>query len=335
MALFEIDPIIRRLDDDRIRALNAGSITEADLMRLVRQDDPFAFVNGVLHYISPEEEKQQREGFVKSRIVQIKQTGDIDANYLYEHQDEFLSAYPEASGVYEEIRAIIEKDSCTGCAMRAHSRRMLDAVLALDPSGRDLSAITADVVFNQRFPHGLARLRRETITVDESKIQIPPFFARKRVPILPEGSENKTPLPPPAVEAPTEPRKHTDRKDVVELLLAIANAAHAEYHLVESMSYNQEKNLAPLTAALGDARRLRVDLMQKLADSNPNARSLWCTLKHLLLLQFHLMELHERAFDGKYLELSRRVSLLVDDLLSADLGGDFRDCPRCEDDRAQ
>jgi hypothetical protein len=54
--------------------------------------------------------------------------------------------------------------------------------------------------------------------------------------------------------------KKLDRKEIVELVQAISNCAHCEYHLVESISINNEISPIELQAKVLEFREMRVSL---------------------------------------------------------------------------
>ena len=102
--MFKIDHIIRKIDDPRIKALNSGRIDEADLMKLVKPEDPFYFGQGELKYLSEAEEKANLTRFIQDTKNIIKQTGRIDANYIYEKIEFFGKAFPEIMDMYPAIK---------------------------------------------------------------------------------------------------------------------------------------------------------------------------------------------------------------------------------------
>ena len=125
-----------------------------------------------------------------------------------------------------------------------------------------------------------------------------------------------------------------DRKEIVELMHACANAAHAEYHLVELMSINCDETsiIDEFVKQLDCIRNIRVGLMEQLSRQCESVNPLWCVLKHLLLLQFHLFEVYEKSKNVDILKKSQQTMLVIDDLLSVDGLNVLKSCPRCEDD---
>lgn len=124
-----------------------------------------------------------------------------------------------------------------------------------------------------------------------------------------------------------------DRKDIVELLYAISNVAHAEYHLVETLMINQDIAPQPLIDQLQKLRTIRTSLMTQLSIIKPQAGKLWCIIKHLLLTEFHLFELYERDLNKYYLKQALDVHMVIDEMLAIDGLEQLQDCPRCDDDK--
>jgi hypothetical protein len=128
-------------------------------------------------------------------------------------------------------------------------------------------------------------------------------------------------------------KDNTDRNSIIELIYAIQNMAHSEYHTVELMMLNKDDISEELKNAAEQMRSIRVELMQLLQQQFPNVGSLWCTFKHLFLTEMHLFELYEKDFDYKYIEEAQRVHLLIDDLLGIEGLENYKNCPRCDDDQ--
>lgn len=129
--------------------------------------------------------------------------------------------------------------------------------------------------------------------------------------------------------------EHNDRNDIMELIYAIANIAHAEYHLIEALIVNKDIIPEELPEKVQEMRNIRVSLMAELQVQRPNIGGLWCVFKHLILTEFHLMELYERDLNYKYLEEAQKIHLLLDELLGIEGIENFKSCPRCDDDKEQ
>ena len=124
-----------------------------------------------------------------------------------------------------------------------------------------------------------------------------------------------------------------DRSLREELLLAIANAAHAEYHFTELVQSNADKQCpCHYREYMDTLRKIRIELMNKLAKEFPNVLPLWCTIKHLLLAYFHTLEVLERKPSGAVAKAGNNILELVHELL--DINGafdDFEACIRCNE----
>ena len=127
--------------------------------------------------------------------------------------------------------------------------------------------------------------------------------------------------------------EHNDRNHISELLFAIMNIAHAEYHMVDQLMINVGVNdIESFKKKLVDVRLIRIRLMKKLQDEFPAVKGVWCTFKHLLLTEFHLFEIYEKTLDDHYLEESRRIHMMIDDLLVTEELASYIECPRCDED---
>ena len=129
-----------------------------------------------------------------------------------------------------------------------------------------------------------------------------------------------------------------DRNEIEELLFSIEHAAHAEYHLLEVVMNNLAlyKNREPelINSTLELLRNTRRELMSKLEEKRPNVGPLWCTLKHTLLLHFHLFELYEKYQDIGYLTMACRIWDKIGDLLKdQSTFVAYEHCAICNQDR--
>ena len=123
-----------------------------------------------------------------------------------------------------------------------------------------------------------------------------------------------------------------DRDKMEELLYAIQNAAHTECHLLEVHEKNMNKgDLVPFIEEARDIRRELMVELQAMFEHN-GVGAIWCVLKHSLLLHFHLLELYEKDYEKKYLELAQRTYLLINDMLKTKYV-DYSNCARCEGDK--
>lgn len=122
-----------------------------------------------------------------------------------------------------------------------------------------------------------------------------------------------------------------DRNEILEMIYACSNAAHAEYHLVEMLTINKdEAEVFTLNKSLQALRQIRIDLFDELNKKIPNVNPLWCVYKHLFLLQFHLFEIYEKNLDSNILSLSQNVMSTIDELMSVELNN-WKKCPHCKE----
>ena len=123
-----------------------------------------------------------------------------------------------------------------------------------------------------------------------------------------------------------------DRDKMEELLYAIQNAAHTEYHLLEVHEKNFTKG--DLSKFIDEARNIRRDLMNQLLKmfEHNNVGAVWCVIKHALLTHFHLLELYEKDYEVEYIELAQRTYLMINDLLKTEYPN-YSNCARCEGDK--
>lgn len=129
-----------------------------------------------------------------------------------------------------------------------------------------------------------------------------------------------------------------DRDEVDELLMAISNAAHSEYHYLELLMHNDTNKAVFIEKHIVDTinqlRGIRISLMDSLCYKFPNTNPLWCTIKHLLLLNFHLLEMVEKDKGIIYLTTAKDVWVLIKTLLKdKEIYKDFKKCSRCDDDK--
>lgn len=123
-----------------------------------------------------------------------------------------------------------------------------------------------------------------------------------------------------------------DRDKMEELLYAIQNAAHTEYHLLEVHEKNYKKgDLTGFITQARETRRVLMDELLKMFDCN-GVGAIWCVLKHALLLHFHLLELYEKDYEEVYIEEAQKVYLMINDLLKTEYK-DYSNCARCEGDK--
>jgi hypothetical protein len=123
-----------------------------------------------------------------------------------------------------------------------------------------------------------------------------------------------------------------DRDKMEELIHAIQNAAHTEYHLLEIHEKNHTKG--DLTSFISQARDIRRTLMNELVImfEDNNVGAIWCVLKHALLTHFHLLELYEKDYEKVYIEEAQKMYLLINDMLKTEYHN-YSNCARCDGDK--
>jgi len=136
------------------------------------------------------------------------------------------------------------------------------------------------------------------------------------------------------------------RQPVMELILLIANMAHVELHIAETITLNIHKEdelhdqLSFLRYQLKRARILRRELMNDLVKLRPATRGVWCVVKHLVLAFVHSLELldeFEEDVDSNvqmldYAKVAQMINAQLDSFLSHRELYTLTPCPRCEDD---
>lgn len=123
-----------------------------------------------------------------------------------------------------------------------------------------------------------------------------------------------------------------DRDKMEELLYAIQNAAHTEYHLLEVHEKNYTKgDLSKFIEEARDIRRVLMDQLLKMFEHN-GVGAIWCVIKHALLLHFHLLEMYEKDYESVYIEQAQRTYLMINDLLKTEYKN-YSNCARCEGDQ--
>ena len=123
-----------------------------------------------------------------------------------------------------------------------------------------------------------------------------------------------------------------DRDKMEELLYAIQNAAHTEYHLLEVHEKNYTKgDLDPFIERARETRRVLMNELMDMFDEN-GVGAIWCVIKHALLTHFHLLELYQKDYEKIYIEQAQEVYLMINDLLKHKFEN-YSNCARCDGDR--
>jgi len=183
----EIDPEIYRLDDDRVRLLSSGEMTQLEFMRLTALDDPWEARQSVLKFIKPKEIEMRVTQFKENYVKYMKKTGGLSGVTVHTHKDAFLSVYPEIKPLLDKALSEIEKEECKGCAMNAKMQPVVEMILSLPT--RDISSLPK---LDDKI---LTRLRGEEVVIEDKNIPVPPGIIKKNIPLLPEGVEHHTQAP--------------------------------------------------------------------------------------------------------------------------------------------
>lgn len=123
-----------------------------------------------------------------------------------------------------------------------------------------------------------------------------------------------------------------DRDKMEELLYAIQNAAHTEYHLLEVHEKNYKNgDLKPFIERARETRRVLMKELMIMFDKN-GVGAIWCVIKHALLTHFHLLELYQKDFENIYIEQAQEVYLMINDLLKHKFEK-YSNCARCDGDK--
>ena len=125
-----------------------------------------------------------------------------------------------------------------------------------------------------------------------------------------------------------------DRDKMEELLYAIQNAAHTEYHLLEVHEKNHTKgDLTPFIERARETRRVLMNELMGMFECN-GVGAIWCVIKHALLTHFHLLELYQKDFEQVYIEQAQEVYLMINDLLKHEYEN-YSNRARCDGDKEE
>lgn len=170
--MYEIDPNIFKLDDERIRALEREEISKADFLKLITPEDPFVLNQGRLILISAATREIQRKRFIVGTKEALQQHGGIIGDTLIEYEELFVECYPEIGPLVQKINEEIKEEQCVGCAKARKYNRLANAIRSIKYDGRDLSPL------EPHLPHyALKKLKGEPFTITEDDIIIPPHLS--------------------------------------------------------------------------------------------------------------------------------------------------------------
>ena len=200
--LFEIDPIIHQLNDERTIKLCNGQITQEEFMRLVRPDDPIFISQGKLSYVTKEMQEKTYEERNKQYKNAMVQTGGINGNVLFDNFDKVKLVYPELQPLYDEAKQKIDEEKdCKGCARGKYTNTLSTEILKLEPVDnkkeiegiliiRDIDSL-ADI-FKDRYPYAIRKLKKENLKVEDITDLPKHHYIKKDIPFKTDISTNGT-----------------------------------------------------------------------------------------------------------------------------------------------
>jgi hypothetical protein len=186
--MFEIDPIIYRLKDERTIALRRGAISKEIFLGLVHwQKDPFTLQNGRLSFMTTEMQETYRRQFIDHHLKILKESGGLTGTLIYDNFNSFVKVYPELLPMYEKIKSEIEKEQCQGCVKNTKTQPLYDEVVKMSIEGRDIDSLGE--VF-KKYPYVVKKLKREPFEVKAEDILIPPELTRREIPFMTDEELN-------------------------------------------------------------------------------------------------------------------------------------------------
>jgi len=180
--LFEVEPAIYQLDDDRVQGLRTGEITQTEFMRLMKQEDPWELRQGKLHLVTEKENEDRKVMFTNQRRMALKKTGGLTGSAISDDPANFKRAYPEVAIEIDRVMREIKAEACVGCAANQKMIPILEQILKAETQGRDLTML------KNLTPLTLKKLRGGDIDaeVDVAPIEYPPMFTKTVIPKLQE-----------------------------------------------------------------------------------------------------------------------------------------------------
>lgn len=181
--IFTIPDEFYRLDDERVRKYSSGEITQVELMRLTRPEDPWEIVGGKMTIITPRINEDRKKMYIAAVRKHTVTTGGITPALLYENRQLVLKAYPEMEESFKKAEEIVARKKCKGCAINKEVGHLLSDLLAIPVvPERDLSVLSGKFT-----EHALRRLRNEEITIKDEDIRFPKQFNKIDIPVMPEA----------------------------------------------------------------------------------------------------------------------------------------------------
>lgn len=163
VKLVEVGQKILLLDDDRVNKYKNGEISQTEFLLLLKKDDPFYIINGMLTLIT----NYDISSITKQRLEVVRELyidqGNIDCVKLYENKELLLSIYPELKKIIKEVSKDLKFNS--KCGLTRRTNIILIELLKIKYDGRDISALK-DIVGEL----GMLRLTNQKIEIDEAEL---------------------------------------------------------------------------------------------------------------------------------------------------------------------
>lgn len=173
--LYNIDENIFKLDDNRVKALKNGEISQIEFMRMITPEDPFMWEKGTLRYISKQENNKRKNEYIKRRRDQLTYTGGITANIFWENRKIFSKIYPKLKNDIKNVEKEIEKEQCKGCALSKKVFPILQKLFNIKYIGQDLSLLEPILP-----EYSIKKLQGKKFDVNKIPIKIPLIFKNKK-----------------------------------------------------------------------------------------------------------------------------------------------------------
>lgn len=181
--LFTVDAEVFKLNDPRVQALRFNQITQAEFMRLQKQDDPFVVQQGKLMLVTKQMQEQSAKGYVDHYKQQMRTTGGLTGKMLLDSKDAILKVYPEMKTTFDMVEDEIKRDNCQGCALNRVAGKLVEQINTLPPENRDIDSISglSDMAKN--------KLKRKEIKVDDIPVSVPTYIYKKDIPMLKDNEQ--------------------------------------------------------------------------------------------------------------------------------------------------
>ena len=174
--MFEIDPIIFELDDERVQGLQTGAIDKASFMKLIKHDDPWEFRDGKLTFVTKEEQQKRFDNYTEQYKAGLKKTGGLHPNIVYDNAAKFVQVYPELKENVESAENAIKKENCQGCARNKYLMPVMEKLFTLPNTNRDFSILEEPL---NKLPFAIKRLKGEEYDVSKELPNVQGFMKRE------------------------------------------------------------------------------------------------------------------------------------------------------------